>query len=81
VAVSPGEIRGCVDVSRWYADDLIEEMGETVEGVRVREARQVETSGGTKRKGKALLVDCETVHESAGTVKAFTTGGDGEAGP
>lgn len=80
VAVSPGEIRGCVDVSRRYAYDLIDAMGEEVDGVQVREATQVETSGGTKRKGKALLVDCEAVHAVDGAVKEFTTGGDGDAG-
>lgn len=75
VAVSPDEIRGCVGVSRRYAYELIEAMGEAIDGVQVREAKQIETSSGTKRKGKALLVDCEAVHAGDGTVKKFTTGG------
>jgi len=80
VAVSPGEIRGCVDVSRRYTYDLIEEMGAEVPGVDVREARQVKTGSGTKRKGKALLVDYEAVHELGEGGKAFTTGGKRDEG-
>jgi len=80
VTVSPGEVRGCVDVSRRYAYELIDAMGEAAEGVRVREAREVETAGGTKRKRKALLVECEAVHDASAGVNEFTTGGEGHAG-
>ena len=74
VALSPQEVKGCTGVSRRYAYALIDEMAEAVAGVEVREARRVETGSGTERKGKALLVDCEAVHETGGRVNEFTTG-------
>ena len=81
VAVTAPEIKGCVGVSRRYAYDLIGEMAREVAGVRLREAKQVETATGTKRKQKALLVDCEAVLTDGGGVNSFTTGGDeSEAG-
>lgn len=43
VAVTVSEIKGCVGVSRWYAYDLIDAMTSEINGVRLREARQVET--------------------------------------
>jgi hypothetical protein len=46
----------------------------------VREAKQVQTSSGTERKGKALLVDCEAVHDVSSAVKEFTTQDGGGAG-
>lgn len=75
VAVSPQEVRGCAGVSRRYAYDLIDAMGEEVTGVAVREPTRIETSTGTKQKGKALLVDCEVVHSDSEGVNKFTTGG------
>lgn len=75
VAVSPQEVRGCAGVSRRYAYELIDAMGEDVTGVTVREPHRVETSTGTKQKGKALLVDCEAVHSDPEGVTQFTTGG------
>ncbi|WP_348611670.1 hypothetical protein [Halobaculum rarum] len=80
VAVTPAEIRGCTGVSRRYAYDLVEAIAADVDGVRIRESRQVKTGSGTKRKQKALLVDCEAVHGLDDAVNSFTTanGGDGE---
>lgn len=75
VAVSPQEIKGCTGVSRRYAYDLIETIGDEVKGTTVREAREVKTGNGTEHKGKALLVDCESVHVDRETVNEFTTGG------
>jgi hypothetical protein len=80
VALSPQEVKGCTGVSRRYAYELIDEMGEAVEGVEVREARQVQTGSGTERKGKALLVDCDLVHHNGGGVNEFTTGGGSDDG-
>jgi hypothetical protein len=77
VAVSPHEVKGCTGVSRRYAYELIDEMAAAVTGVDVREAKQVQTGNGLERKGKALLVDCEAVHENGDSVNSFTTGGDG----
>lgn len=81
VAVTPAEIRGCTGVSRRYAYDLVETIAADVDGVRVRESKQVTTGSGTKHKQKALLVDCEAVHGLNEAVNSFTTpnGGDGEA--
>jgi hypothetical protein len=75
VAVSPQEVRGCAGVSRRYAYELIDAMGEDVTGVTVREPQRVETGAGTEQKGKALLVDCEAVHSNPEGVNQFTTGG------
>ena len=77
VAITAPEIKGCVGVSRRYAYDLIDAMATEVDGVRLREAKQVETATGTKRKQKALLVDCEAIHRPDGAVNEFTTGGVG----
>ena len=80
--VSPSEIKGCTGVSRRYAYDLVDAMAEDIEGVRVREAQEVETGSGVQRKAKALLVDCAVVQVSSGGVNKFTTaergGGVGE---
>lgn len=38
VAVSPQEVRGCAGVSRSYAYELIDTMGEDVTGATVRES-------------------------------------------
>jgi hypothetical protein len=62
VAVTPAEIRGCTGVSRRYAYDLVEVIAAAVDGVRVRESREVTTETGIEHKQKALLVDCEFVH-------------------
>jgi hypothetical protein len=75
VAVSPHEVRGCAGVSRRYAYELINAMGDEVAGVTVREPQRVETGTGTKQKGKALLVNCEAVHSDPEGVNQFTTGG------
>lgn len=75
VAVTPAEIRGCTGVSRRYAYDLVEAMADDIEGVRFREAKQVQTSSGVEQKSKALLVDCERVHRDRAGVNKFTTGG------
>jgi hypothetical protein len=74
VAVTPAEIRGCTGVSRRYAYDLVETIAADVEGVQVRESKQVTTANGTKHKQKALLVDCEQVHGLEEAVNSFTTG-------
>lgn len=74
VAVSAQEIKGCVGCSRRYAYDLIEEIADVVVGVHLRDAQCVETGSGVKRKKKALLVDCEAVHNSSGDMNDFTTG-------
>lgn len=68
VTVTPAEIRGCTGVSRRYAYKLVDKVAAEVDGVAVREAKQVQTSSGTERKGKALLVDCEAVHDVNGAV-------------
>lgn len=80
VTVTPAEVRGCTGVSRRYAYDLVEAVAADVPGVQIREAKQVQTANGTKRKQKALLIDCEDVHELDEAVNSFTTpnGGDGE---
>ena len=83
VAVTAEEIQGCVGVSRRYAYDLLEEVAETVEGARIREAREVPTATGVEHKKKALLLDCELVHVGSGGVNQFTTGSgevEGESG-
>lgn len=80
VAVTPAEIRGCTGVSRRYAYDLVDSIAAEVDGVAVRESQQVQTGSGTERKGKALLVDCEQVHELRGAVKEFTTRDGGDSG-
>jgi hypothetical protein len=78
VAVTPSEVQGCTGVSRRYAYDLIEAMDDTVDGVRVREATQVQTGSGVEQKGKALLVDCDRVHATGDGVNQFTTGVEAE---
>jgi hypothetical protein len=80
VAVTPAEIRGCTGVSRRYAYDLVDAIAEEVAGVRIREGGTVQTASGTERKPKALLVDCERVHDQREAVKQFTTGGEVEEG-
>ena len=77
MAVSSAEIKGCIGVSRRYAYGLVEAMAEDLDGARIREAQQVETGSGVKRKSKALLVDCEMVQTSNGSVNEFTTVGSG----
>jgi len=74
VAITPDEIRGFVGVSRRYAYDLIEEATTVLDGVRVREATDVQTSTGVEHKKKALLVDCEQVHTDGMGVNQFATG-------
>lgn len=73
VTVTADEIQGCVGISRRYAYDLIEDAAELCSGVRVREARDVQTSTGVKHKKKALLVDCEAVRMDSDSVNQFTT--------
>ncbi len=81
VAVTADEIQGCVGVSRRYAYELIDDAAATLDGARVREATDVQTSTGVEHKKKALLVDCESVHGLDEAVNSFTTpnGGDGDA--
>ncbi len=76
VSVTPQEIRGCTGVSRRYAYDLVEEIGSSVTGCQIREAETVRTSTGSKRKPKALLVDCSVVQAEPDGMNRFTTGGD-----
>ena len=76
VSVTPQEIRGCTGVSRRYAYDLVEEIGSSVTGCRVREAAVVQTSTGSKRKPKALLVDYNVVQTGSEGVSRLTTGGE-----
>lgn len=78
VAVTPAEIRGCTGVSRRYAYDLVDAIATDVDGATVRESQRVETGNGTKRKQKALLLDCEQVHDRAEAVNEFTTPDGGE---
>lgn len=78
VAVTAAEIRGCVDVSRRYAYELIDDAAAELAGARVRNATSGESNGASKK--KALLVDCERVHVEAGGVNQFTTGEDGGEG-
>lgn len=80
VAVTPTEIRGCTGVSRRYAYDLVDAMAAEVDGVSVRASHRVQTGTGSKRKQKALLVDCDQVHGLKDTVNEFTTGGGAENG-
>jgi hypothetical protein len=42
----------------------------------VRESTVVQTGTGSKRKPKALLVDCAAVHDGSDGVNQFTTGGE-----
>jgi len=73
VSVSANEVKGCAGVSRRYAYDLLEEIAETVPGVRLRDAQRVQTGSGVEQKRKALLVDCEVVHRETRGVKEHTT--------
>ena len=73
VAVTADEIQGCVGVSRRYAYELIDDAAATLDGARVREATDVQTSTGVEQKKKALLVDCEVVHGDDAGVNKFTT--------
>lgn len=61
VSVGPHEIRNCTGVSRRYAYDLIDAMGTSLPGCEVRESEVVETISGTRRRSKALIVDCAAV--------------------
>lgn len=79
VAVTPSEVRGCTGVSRRYAYDLVDTIASDVDGVRLRDGQQVQTGSGSERKQKALLVDCERVHELGEAVNQFTTANGGEA--
>lgn len=74
VAVTAPEIKGCASVSRRYAYDLVDAIAEDVAGCQMRESTTVQTGAGTKRKPKAVLVDCEAVHGERGDVNSFTTG-------
>ena len=76
VSVTPDEVRGCTGVSRRYAYDLVEAIGSSVNGCRVREAEVVQTSTGSKRKPKALLIDCDAVQHQTEGVNKLTTGGE-----
>ena len=48
-------------------------MAAEIEGVTLREARQVRTGWGNTRKRKAILVDCETVHDRWRAGNSFIT--------
>ena len=74
VAVTAPEIKGCASVSRRYAYDLVDAIAADVDGCQLRESTTVQTGAGTKRKPKAVLVDCEAVHDERGAVNSFTTG-------
>jgi hypothetical protein len=73
VALTPHEIKGCTGVSRRYAYELMDAIGEIVDGVRVREADPSSSKGGSARKGKALHVDCELLRNKGSNVSSFTT--------
>lgn len=73
VAVTADEIQGCVGVSRRYAYELIDEAAAVRDGMRVREATDVQTGSGVEHKKKALLVDCEQGHTDTVGVNQFTT--------
>jgi hypothetical protein len=76
--VTPAEIRGGTGVSRRYAYDLVDTLAVDVDGIAVRESQQVKTGSETEREQKALLVDCEQVHDVSEAVKEFTTRGGGD---
>lgn len=76
--VEASEIRGCVGVSRRYAYDLIDAIGDDSqhEWATVRDEQTVTTGSGTARKKKALKVDCDRLRESSHSpesVNKFTT--------
>ena len=83
VSVGPHEIRECADVSRRYAYELIDAMGRSLSGCEVRESDVVETITGSRRRSKALLVDCDVVRNqersSLSTGSAEVWEDDGES--
>ncbi|WP_142859548.1 restriction endonuclease [Salinigranum halophilum] len=70
VSVGPHEIRECTDVSRRYAYDMIDAMGTSIVGCEVRDSDVVETITGTRRRSKALLVDCTVVRSPESVTQA-----------
>jgi len=76
--VEASEIRGCVDVTRRYAYELIDAIGTSTEyeWAAVRDEQTVPTGNGTARKKKALKVDCDRLQKSSHapeSVNKFTT--------
>jgi hypothetical protein len=67
VSIGPHDIRECTNVSRRYAYDMIDAMGTSLPGCEVRESDVVETITGTRRRSKALLVDCPVVRSHGGS--------------
>lgn len=83
VLVEASEIRGCTGVSRRYAYDLVDTIGNSdqYEWAGVRDAMSVTTGSGTTQKKKALKVDCGKLRGSSqdpDTVNKFTTRTDEE---
>lgn len=74
VAVTATEIKGVAGVSRRYAYDLVEAIADELSECELREGETVQTSSGPKHKSKAVIVDCELVHEDGRSVNSFTTG-------
>lgn len=72
VAVTPSEVQGCTGVSRRYACELTEATGSDVDGVQVREERQIQTGSGVEQKPTALLVDCDQAHTAGDGLGRFT---------
>ncbi|EMA38450.1 hypothetical protein C447_09857 [Halococcus hamelinensis 100A6] len=78
VLVDAGEIQGCVDCSRRYAYDLIDDLAEDdrAEWASLQKAESVPTHKGHREKKKALRVDVDVLRESSqdqGVVNKFTT--------
>jgi len=81
VSIGPHEIRECTDVSRRYAYDLIDAIGGSLPGCEVRESDVVETITGTRRRTKALVIDCDVVRteERSGLSPSEVEGRDGNS--
>ena len=67
VLIDVNEIRGCTGVTRRYAYELIDNIGEDAEyeWASVRTPETVQTSSGPKQKAKGLLIDCDTLRKSS----------------
>ena len=78
VLVDAGEIQGCVDCSRRYAYDLIDDLAEDdrAEWASLQKAESVPTYNGHREKKKALRVNVDVLQESSQdqrVVNKFTT--------
>lgn len=79
VFVSPDEVCGCTGVSRRYAYDLIDTIGddEAIEWASVRQPSEVPAGNGSTHKSKGLKVEYEVLRESSHhdeVVNQFNTG-------